>query len=57
MKVRELIAALLNENMDEDVFIKTKEGDWICVDGVEIPSAAPTHTAVFLSTDSILSLP
>ena len=34
MKVKELIVQLLNEDMDDDVIIRTKDRDIVNVDGI-----------------------
>ena len=55
MTVKDLIIQLLNEDMDNNVMIKTKDNDVIEIDGILSGNVAPSHLATFLSTDCDIS--
>ena len=55
MKVRDLVKALLDEDMDDEVLIETKDAFTISIDGILSPSNARSHVGVvFLSPDTAL---
>lgn len=48
MKVKELIVHLLSEDMEDEVFVFTKDGSGACVDGILPPHAQGTSPGVVM---------